>query len=159
MKLDPKRMASILFVAAAFVGGANVVANFADDAPATQKASTKGDPNMQVQYLEIVTSDPDGVCKTYEKMLGVKFSSPVAELGNARTADLAGGGRVSVRAPMAAHEEPTIRPYILVKDIQAAVKSAEEAGAQTAHPPLELPGQGTFAIYIQGGNQHALWQN
>ena len=33
-----------------------------------------------------------------------------------------------------------------------------EAGGEVAHPPLEIPGHGTFAIYLQGGNDHGLWQ-
>lgn len=33
-----------------------------------------------------------------------------------------------------------------------------EGGAELAHPPLEIPGHGTFAIYFQGGVQHGLWQ-
>ena len=42
----------------------------------------------------------------------------------------------------------------------AAIYSLEsvEAGAEGAHPPLEIPGRGTFAIYIQGGVHHGLWQ-
>jgi len=80
------------------------------------------------------------------------------ELGNARTAALDGGGKIGVRAPMSPTEEPVVRPYVLVADIQAAVAAAEKAGAQIAHPPLEIPGQGTFAIYILGGIQHGLWQ-
>ncbi|MCG6990067.1 MAG: hydroxylase, partial [Gemmatimonadetes bacterium] len=36
--------------------------------------------------------------------------------------------------------------------------AAVEAGAEVAHPPLEIPGHGTFAIYIQGGVHHGLWQ-
>ena len=31
-------------------------------------------------------------------------------------------------------------------------------GALVAHPPLEIPGNGTFAIYIQGDVDHGLWQ-
>ncbi len=27
-----------------------------------------------------------------------------------------------------------------------------------AHPPMEIPGHGTFAIYIQGGIHHGFWQ-
>ena len=27
-----------------------------------------------------------------------------------------------------------------------------------AHPPMELPDHGTFAIFIQGGIHHGLWQ-
>lgn len=55
-------------------------------------------------------------------------------------------------------EDPVVRPYLLVDDIAAAVKAAEEAGAMVAMPPTEIPGQGTFAIYVQGGIQHGLWQ-
>jgi len=46
-----------------------------------------------------------------------------------------------------------------VDDIAAAVQAAKAAGAEIAHPPMELAGHGTFAIYIQGGIQHGLWQH
>ena len=114
---------------------------------------------MRIEYLEIVTPDVDAVCATYEKIHGVSFSEPEAGLGGARTAKLAGGGRVGVRAPMHEAEEPVVRPYVLVDDIDAAAQAAEEAGAEIAHPRMEIPGQGKFAIFIQGGIQHALWQN
>lgn len=38
------------------------------------------------------------------------------------------------------------------------VAFGESAGGQVAHPPMEIPGRGTFAIYIQGRIQHGLWQ-
>ena len=113
---------------------------------------------MQIQYLEIVTPDAASVCATYERLYGVSFSEPVAELGNARTAELPNGGKVGVRGPMRETEQPVVRPYLLVDDIESAVEAAEDAGAMIAHPPMELPGQGTFAIYIQGGIEHGLWQ-
>ena len=55
-------------------------------------------------------------------------------------------------------EEPVVRPYLLVDDVEAAAKAAAAAGGEIAHPPMELPGHGTFAIYIQGGIHHGLWQ-
>ena len=55
-------------------------------------------------------------------------------------------------------EEPVVRPYWLVDDIEAAVAAAVEAGGEIAHPPMEIPGHGTFAIYVHGGNDHGLWQ-
>lgn len=113
---------------------------------------------MQIQYLEIVTPDVDAVCATYSQLHGVTFSDPEAGLGNARTAPLPGGGLIGVRAPMHEAEDPVVRPYLLVDDIEAATAAAEEAGAEIAHPPLELPGHGTFAIFIQGGVHHGLWQ-
>jgi len=113
---------------------------------------------MQVQYLEIVTPDVDAVCSTYEQLHGVSFSEPEAGLGNARTASLSDGGNIGVRAPMHEAEEPVVRPYLLVDDIEAAAKAVVESGGEIAHPPLELPGHGTFAIFIQGGIQHGVWQ-
>ncbi|MGQ0735749.1 MAG: VOC family protein [Acidobacteriota bacterium] len=113
---------------------------------------------MHVHYLEIVTPEVDAVCATYAQLHGVSFSDPEAGLGNARTAALAGGGLVGVRAPMHETEAPVVRPYLLVDDIDAAAKAAAEAGAEIAHPPMEIPGRGKFAIFIQGGVHHGLWQ-
>lgn len=113
---------------------------------------------MRIHYLEIVSPDVDAVCAAYEQALGVSFGAPEAALGNARTAGLAGGGMVGVRAPMHEAEEPVVRPYLLVDDVEAAVKAVEAAGGEIALPPTEIPGHGTFAIYIQGGVHHGLWQ-
>lgn len=113
---------------------------------------------MQIQYLEIVTEDVDAVCATYERLYGVTFGDAEAVLGGARTAPLANGGLLGVRGPLGETEEPVVRPYVLVDDIASAVAAAEEEGAMIAHPPLELPGHGTFAIFFLGGNQHGLWQ-
>lgn len=113
---------------------------------------------MQIHYLEIVTNGVDAVCAAYAAVNGVQFGEPDARLGSARTTALPGGGLVGVRAPMHGTEDPVVRPYWLVDDIEAAVAAAVTAGATVAHPPLEIPGHGTFAIYIQGGIHHGLWQ-
>lgn len=120
---------------------------------ATQPAASA----LKVQYLEIVTPSVDEVCDGLTKAHGVNFSAPIAELGNARTARLKDGGRIGVRALMG-EERPVVRPYILVDDIEAAVKAAEAAGAEVLMPPTEIPGQGTFAIYYLGKIEHGLWQ-
>jgi predicted enzyme related to lactoylglutathione lyase len=113
---------------------------------------------MKIQYLEIVTKDVDAVCAAYAAAHGVQFGEPDAALGYARTAALAGGGLVGVRAPLRNTEEPVVRPYWLVDDIDAAVAAVVQADGQVAHPPMEIPGHGRFAIYLQGGNDHGLWQ-
>lgn len=113
---------------------------------------------MQVYYLEIVTPDVDATCDALEQLHAVEFGEAESGLGNARTAGLAGGGLIGVREPMHESEGPVVRPYFLVKDIDAAAAAAAEAGCEIAHPPLELPGHGKFAIYIQGGVQLGLWQ-
>lgn len=113
---------------------------------------------MQIHYLEIVTPEVDATCAVYERLHGVSFGEPEAGLGNARTAARAHGGLLGVRAPMHEEEDPVVRPYLLVDDIDAAVEAAVAAGGEVAHPPMEIPSHGKFAIYILGGIQHGLWQ-
>lgn len=113
---------------------------------------------MQIHYLEIVTGEVDAVCAAYSAANGVQFGTPDPGLGNARTATLPAGRLVGVRAPMHESEQPVVRPYWLVDDIEAAVAAAVAAGGEVAHPPMEIPSHGTFAIYILGGVQHGLWQ-
>jgi len=129
-----------------------------DVPPVPDVVEPEAEETMQVYYLEIVTPDVDATCNSLEKLHGVSFSAPEAGLGNARTAALESGGMIGVRAPMHEAEEPVVRPYVLVDDIEAAVEAAEAAGGEIALPATEIPGQGTFAIYIQGGIQHGLWQ-
>ena len=76
----------------------------------------------------------------------------------AKVAALKDGGMIGVRAPMHEAELPATRPYRLVDDIEAALAAAVEAGAEVAHPPMEIPGRGKFAIYVQGSVHHGLWQ-
>lgn len=113
---------------------------------------------IKVHYLEIVTPSVDETCDVLARAHGVVFSEPIPEFGNARTADLEDGGRLGVRGPMRDTEEPVVRPYVLVDDIEAAVRVAEAAGAEVAIPPMEIPDQGMFSIFILGGIEHGLWQ-
>ena len=110
-----------------------------------------GENVMRIYYLEIVTKDVDAVCAVYAAANGLEFGDADAALGNARTAALSGGGLVGVRAPLRESEEPVVRPYWLVDDIESAVAAAADAGAKVALPPMKIPGHGTCAIYIEGG--------
>lgn len=113
---------------------------------------------MKIQYLEIVTPDVDAVCATYSNLHGVTFADGDPALGGARTARLHDGGVLGVRPPLRDTEAPVVRPYILVQDIQAAVNTAAESGAEVAISSMELEGHGTCAIVIQGGSELGLWQ-
>ncbi len=113
---------------------------------------------MQIQYLEIVTTDVESVCATYSQVLGVTFGDSDQNLGGARTAKLTNGGMLGVRAPMHDIEKPVVRPYLLVQDIQAAVSAAADSGADVALPPMKIAGHGTCAIVIQGGIECGFWQ-
>ncbi|HEY9847666.1 MAG TPA: hypothetical protein V6D03_15895 [Candidatus Caenarcaniphilales bacterium] len=82
----------------------------------------------------------------------IRFLEPSARLQEAD------GGGIGVRGPLRDTEAPAVRPYWLVDDIEAALDAAAKQGAFVAHSPLEIPGKGTFAIYIQGDVEHGLWQ-
>ena len=126
--------------------------------PKTADKKESNENAMQVFYLEVVTKEVEQVVAAYSSATGVTFGKPDAGLGGARTAPMAGGGMVGVRAPMRETEAPIVRPYWLVKDIKAAVAAAQKAGGQLAMEPTLIPGHGTFAIYVQGGVDHGLWQ-
>lgn len=113
---------------------------------------------MQIHYLEIVTPDVETICTHYSNIHGVTFGDADQNLGGARTARLANGGMVGVRAPMHDGERPVVRPYVLVEDIEAAVAAAAEAGAEITVPPMSIPGHGTCAIVYQSGIESGLWQ-
>ena len=113
---------------------------------------------MKIHYLEIVASDIDAVCRSYESAHKVSFTQANNSLGGARTCTLPDGSIVGVRGPLSDTEVPVIRPYWLVDEIEVAVKAIEEQGAEILHPPLEIPGKGTFAIYSIGSIQQGFWQ-
>ena len=60
------------------------------------------------------------------------------------------GNLVGIRKPLAAHEQPIMRTYLAVEDIQQAVRKAEGHGATVAYPPTPQGQWRTFAIVIQG---------
>ena len=138
-------------------GDGSMTTKLENEASENMKELQKGDA-VTIHYLEIVSPDVDVVCKTYEQIHGVSFGEPDANLGNARTATLPNGSLIGVRAPLRETEEPIVRPYFLVEDIESSVSKAAESGAEIALPPMDLAGHGKCAIFIQGGAEHGLWQ-
>lgn len=113
---------------------------------------------MKIHYLEIVTDNIDAACTLYSRMHSITFGEADKNLGGARTANLEGGGKIGIRAPMRDSEEPVVRPYMLVEDIEAAVATADKFGAKIAMSSTEVEGLGKFAIVIQDGIESGLWQ-
>ncbi len=113
---------------------------------------------MAIHYLEIVSNDMDALTGLYQRMHGLAFGPPDPDLGNARIATRADGSLVGIRKPLAEHEQPIMRTYLAVQDIQQAAKRAEESGATIAYPPTRQGTHGIFAIVIQGEVEHGLWE-
>jgi predicted enzyme related to lactoylglutathione lyase len=124
----------------------------------TEKADHMGESNTRIHYLEIVCRDVAAQCAALERMHGLSFGPPVADLGGARVANAAGVSLIGVRAPLAEHEQPIIRTYLEVDDIAKAVKDAEAAGGVVAYPPTKQGETGIWAIYFLGDVQFGLWQ-
>jgi predicted enzyme related to lactoylglutathione lyase len=124
----------------------------------TEQADQEGQTNMRVHYIEIVCRDVTAQQAALERIHGLSFGSPVADLGQARVAEAPDGSLIGVRAPLAEHEQPIIRTYLEVADIAKAVEDAESAGAMIAYPPTRQGDTGTWAIYILGDVQFGLWQ-
>ena len=113
---------------------------------------------MTIHYLEIVSNNVDTLCATYERVHALSFGPEDPDAGQARVAVRPDGSLVGIRRPLAEHEQPTMRTYLEVVDIQKAVEEAEGAGAIIAYPPTLHGELGTFAIFIQGDVEHGLWQ-
>ncbi|NNE57804.1 MAG: hydroxylase [Hellea sp.] len=113
---------------------------------------------MRVRYLEIVTKDVDGTIAVVEAT-GLKFSEPDTMLGNARVADMSDGGQVAVRAPMHDAEDAVTRTYFSSTNIEKDTQAAITAGAELAHPIMEIPGKCHFSIFFHGENQFGFWQD
>jgi predicted enzyme related to lactoylglutathione lyase len=126
--------------------------------PDQSDIKTEENSNMAVQYLEIVSNDVDTLIGLYQRIHGLSFGPSDPDLGQARVSTGADGTLVGIRKPLAAHEQPIMRTYLAVENIQQAVKKAEEHGASVAYPPTRQGQRGTFAIVIQGDVQHGLWQ-
>ena len=123
----------------------------------SEKTSPEGS-NMTIHYLEIVSNNVDALCAVYERVHALSFGPEDPDAGQARIAVRPDGSLVGIRRPLAEHEQPTMRTYLEVVDIQRAVEEAEEAGAIIAYPPTRHGELGTFAIFIQGDVEHGLWQ-
>ena len=115
-------------------------------------------PENTLYYLEIVTPDPEAARKLYAETHGWSFEGPIPELGNAYLATLPDGSQCGIRAPMHDQEDPVVRPYIRVADLEKAVGDAVRMGATIMLDRMELPGRGVIAIYGHGGVQQGLWQ-
>lgn len=127
----------------------------------TERATPERQParvEPLAHYVEIISPDADALVTLYQRMHALSFSAPDPDLGGARVATQPDGTLVGIRKALAAHEQPLIRTYRTVDNIDVAVKTAEQSGATVAYPPTRQGERGTFAIVILGGVELGLWQ-
>ena len=107
----PLRLSAFFLTPLLLVGAATA----ADVASQTQDEEQAASTAVTVQYLEIVTPSVDETCNALAQAHGLVFGEPIAKFGNARTAPLANGGFIGVRAPLRETEDRIVRPSILPK--------------------------------------------
>ena len=155
-RADPVFKRKLTCLALAATGLMLVLPGCRSDRPS--EARQEGISMATVHYLEIVCSDVEALTAVYQRVHGLSFGPPDPDLGQARVAARPDGTLVGIRKPLAAHEQPVVRAYFEVEDIQRAVKEAEDSGATVAYPPTRQGQRGTFAIVFHGDVQHGLWQ-
>jgi len=125
-----------------------------DRRPTHRERSSK----RAVHCFESVGNEVDALTGLYQHTHGLSFGLPGPDLGQARVATQANGALVGIRDPLAADEQPIVRTYFAVEDIQHVVKKAGESGATIAYPP-NPPGQpGHLRNRDPGRRGHGHWQ-
>lgn len=115
-------------------------------------------PTPSLHYIELVTPDPEAARDVYAASQGWTFTGPTPELGGAYVTTLDDGTIWAIRAPMNSGEQPVVRPYLRVGDVEAAASQAESCGGTVALPPTEIAGRGRIAIVFVGSVQQGFWE-
>jgi hypothetical protein len=107
---------------------------------------------MKIQYLEIVTRKWTGLA-AYAAAHNAQFGEPDAAR-NARTAALPAVDRGA--GPLRETEQPVVRP---IGWWTISMRLPRRFELWRGRPSADGdPRHGKFAIYLQGGNDHGLWQ-
>ncbi len=109
-----------------------------------------------VVHIELVSKEPEKTKKFFHDIFGWKYQE-LPEMGYTMIESLSspGGG---LRAP-AGQEMPGTVSYILVANIDDALRKSERAGAKILLPKQEVPGMGwTGMVLVPGGVVQGLYQ-
>ncbi|HXC84483.1 MAG TPA: VOC family protein [Trebonia sp.] len=114
-----------------------------------------------VAFFEIISPDAERALKFYTEMFGWAAQADPNMGGYALVDTNAGEGAIGggIGGTEAPGEAPTVKIYMRVDDLDAALDRAERLGGKRLVPPTDLPeGYGRFAIFTDpDGNQVGLW--
>jgi uncharacterized protein len=114
-----------------------------------------------VAWFEIVSPDAERARKFYTELFGWQAAADPS-MGGYAVVDTQGGegaiggGIGPVQAP---GEDPSVKIYMRVDDLDGYLDRAEKLGGKRLVPPTDLPGDfGRFAVFTDpDGNQVGLW--
>jgi predicted enzyme related to lactoylglutathione lyase len=109
------------------------------------------DQNGAFIWYELITPDPDGAKAFYDAVVGWTIEpQPSGELDYRMIGRADGGnagGVMRLTDDMAAHgARPTWLGYLNVDDVDATVRSIEQAGGKALMPAFDIPNIGRIAL-------------
>jgi len=109
-----------------------------------------------VVHVELVSKEPEKTKKFYHDVFGWKYQEmPEMNYAMIESLEAPGGG---IRAPSGS-ESPGTLSYLLVANIDEALRKSERAGAKVILEKQEVPGMGwTGIVLVPGGVVQGLWQ-
>jgi uncharacterized protein len=113
-------------------------------------------------HFEIPADDPDRARSFYGDLFGWSFADPVAglegyHLFTTPVGQEGMGGAIGKRGESAGE---TLRTYVHVDSVEAALERAVALGGSVVLPKAEVPGQGWYGVFRDpDGNELAVWES
>lgn len=114
-------------------------------------AHGRGNPQGDFIWYELITPDPAGAKDFYDSVVGWDIGPAVEEYNGYRMIGRSDGGQAGGILPLTDEmREHGARPiwlgYIFVEDVDATLRSIEEAGGKALMPATDLPNVGRIAM-------------
>ncbi|MFF3073834.1 VOC family protein [Kitasatospora sp. NPDC057936] len=109
-------------------------------------------------WIDLGSPDIPATAEFYDKVFGWTFQSAGPETGGYGFLQL-DGKTVGAVGPLDEGDQSTWTTYFRTPDVDAAVKTAEQAGGTVLVPPMDVMGEGRFAqVTDPQGARFALWE-
>lgn len=117
-------------------------------APATK---SRGNPQGDFIWYELMTPDPEGAKAFYDAVVGWRIGPGVEEYQGYRMIGRSDGGNAGGVLPITDEmrergARPTWLGYLSVDDVDRTVKAAEAQGGKVLMPPMGIPNVGRTAL-------------
>jgi predicted enzyme related to lactoylglutathione lyase len=122
-----------------------------DVVASTATEESRGNPQGDFIWYELITPDPEGSKAFYDAVVGWDIGPAVAEYNGYRMIGRSdgkfAGGILPLTDEMQQHgARPTWLGYIHVTDVDGSVKSIEQAGGKALMPAFDIPNVGRVAM-------------
>jgi hypothetical protein len=122
-----------------------------DDVAATATNDNRGSPKGDFIWYELMTPDAEGSKAFYDALVGWNFGEAAAEYNGYRMINRSDGGFAGGVLPLTDEmQQHGARPmwlgYILVPDVDSALREIEQAGGKGYMGPHDIPNVGRIAM-------------